>query len=236
MDVTADLVFDAIGLAGVAFYVSAYAALQGGFIRGSGFTYTFMNLIAASLVLVSLTNNFNLSSAIIQTTWITISVFGLTRYFILHHSTKLTADEAALARSKLPTIAKPLARKLFLAGSWEELATETVIATEGEELSALIYLLLGEADVTHGGQKVGALESDSFIGELTCFDGGRATATVTLSSPSRIFRIASKDLIKLCDRNPELRAEIEQAIRKDTGIKLVAANTRMSEPDSWANA
>lgn len=236
MDNTPALFFDAVGLAGVVFYITAYGALQGGFLRGNGYIYTTMNLIAAVLVLVSLTNNFNLSSALIQIMWIAISVFGLARYFILYHSTRLTPEEAAFARSKLPDIAKPLVRTFFLAGRWSNLPPGTVIATEGEELSALVYLLLGEAEVRHRGKNVGQLKSDMFVGELTCFDGGRATATVALTSPARVFRIASKDLVKLGQRTPELRAAIEQAIRRDTGLKLVAANTKLSSPKSWVEA
>lgn len=228
MDATTSQIFNAIGLMGVLFYVSAYAALQAGFIRGNGYTYTILNLIAASLVLVSLTYNFNLSSAVIQTIWIAISVFGLVRHFILHHSTKLTADEAAFARSKLPGIPKPLARRLFLAGTWEDLQPGTVIATEGKELGALVYLLLGEAVVSHGSEKIGQLKSDSFIGELTCFDGGYASATVTVQSTARIFHIGSKNLIKLCGRHPDLRVALEKAIRRDTGMKLIASNGRLS--------
>jgi hypothetical protein len=228
MDDSANLIFDAIGMTGVFFYITAYAALQAGFLKGGGYTYTIMNLIAASLVLVSLTNNFNLSSAIIQITWIVISVFGLTRYFILHHSTRLTPEEAAFARSKLPTIPKPLVRNFFQSGSWVDLEPGTIIATEGKELGALIYLLLGEAEVENGKQPVGLVGSDSFIGELTCFDGGTATATVTATSPTRVFRIPAATLIKLCSRNPEFRIEIERSIRKDTGLKLVAANARIS--------
>jgi hypothetical protein len=230
------LIFDAIGLAGVAFYITAYAALQGGLIRGNGYTYTCMNLIAAALVLVSLTNNFNLSSAIIQMTWIAISVFGLARYFILHHSIKLTAEEAAFVRSKLPTISKPLARRFFQAGTWEDIQAGTVIATEDKPLRALVYLLLGEAKVTLGGKSVGQIRADDFIGEMTCLNGGLATATVTATGPSRIFRISSKALIRLCNRNPELTVAIEQAARKDIGLTLVAANTLMTGPSSSAQA
>lgn len=236
METTSVLIFDVIGLTGVVFYIAAYAALQFGLLKGNGYTYTIMNLIAATLVLVSLSNDFNLSSAIIQTTWIAISVFGLTRYFILHHSTKLSAEEAAFARSKLPNIPKPMVRQFFLAGSWADLNSGTVLATEGEDLNALVYLLLGEADVSHGGHTVATLKADSFVGELTCFDGGRATATVTLNTPARVFKIASRDLAKLCNRNAELKVEIEQAIRRETGIKLVAANSRLRGDASRAEA
>lgn len=207
--------------------MSAYAALQGGFIRGNGYTYKILNLIAASLVLVSLTYNFNLSSAIIQTTWIAISVFGLLRYFILHHSTKLTADEAAFARSKLPDLPKPLVRSLFLAGTWQDLQPGAVIATEGKELGALVYLLIGEAVVSHGGEKIALLKSDPFIGELSCFDDGSASATVTVQSMARVFNMGSKNLINLCGRQPDLRVAVEKAIRRDIGMKLIASNGQM---------
>jgi hypothetical protein len=230
MEIPSALLFDGIGLVGVALYIGAYAGLQFGFIKGSGYTYTILNMTAAAMVLVSLYNNFNLSSAIIQMTWIAISIFGLTRHFILHHSTKLTADEATFARSKLPSLSKTMVRKLFLAGEWQDLPAGTVIVKEGEKLSALVYLLLGEADVTHEREAVGALSSDSFVGELTCFDDGCASATVTLRSPARVFRISSKKLNGLCNRYPELKVEVEQAIRKDTGAKLMAANSRLSQP------
>lgn len=92
----------------------------------------------------------------------------------------------------------------------------------------LVYILLGEAEVRVSGHSVGTLRSDSFIGELTCFNGGAASATVTVTSPTRVFRISSASLVKLCARSLELRIEIVQAIRKDTGIKLVAANVQLS--------
>lgn len=229
MDDSSAFLFDSVGLVGVAFYIGAYAALQIGLLRGSGTPYTILNMIAAMLVLVSLTNNFNLSSAVIQITWIAISVFGLTRHFILHHSTRLSAEESAFIRSKLPQISRPLARKLFKAGAWSDLDQGTVIATQDRELGALVYLLLGEAEVTHNGQPVGHIQSDTFIGELTCLDGGVATASVTVKSPSRVFRISSKALQKLCSLNPDLHVAFEKSIRKDTGLKLVAANALLSQ-------
>lgn len=236
MDPKANGMFDAIGLMGVVLYVGAYAALQAGFLKGSSYTYTIMNLMAAALILVSLTNEFNLSSAIIQTTWIAISISGLTRHFILHHSTRLSPEEAAFARSKLPMLPRPLLRRFFLAGAWADAEPGTVVATEGEALDALVYILLGEAEVSVRGHPVGTLRSDSFIGELTCFDGGAASATVTVTSPARVFRVSSAVLVKLCARSPDLRIEIVNAIRKDTGIKLLAANVQLSGRTANAGA
>ncbi len=73
-------IYDIIGLLGVGFYVFSYGALQFGKIDGNSLRYCALNGLAASLVLISLLNDFNLASAIIQIVWITVSLCGLLRY------------------------------------------------------------------------------------------------------------------------------------------------------------
>lgn len=69
--------YTAIGLGGVAFYVSSYALVQVSKMDGNGVVYSAMNVIAASMVLVSLFKDFNLASMVTQVTWICIGVGGL---------------------------------------------------------------------------------------------------------------------------------------------------------------
>ncbi|WP_299413475.1 cyclic nucleotide-binding domain-containing protein [uncultured Sulfitobacter sp.] len=228
MDQTFSSMFDIIGLFGVGFYVAAYAALQIGLVRGTGYIYILLNLAAASFVLVSLTNDFNLSSAIIQITWIAISLFGLSRTFLLLHSTHLTAEEAEFAKSKTPGLTKPSVRKFFDAGLWVEYLHDTDVTTEGAPLSGLIYLQSGSANVSLGGNIVGQLHGGAFVGELTCFDGGPTTASVTIAAGSRVFRISTDALNALCKRNEDLKSALESAMRSDTRTKLVAANQMLN--------
>ncbi len=72
-----DLVYRIAGLVGFFFYMSSFAALQFKWLDGQGLTYSLMNIAAASLVLISLTNEFNLASALIQVSWIVIGCVGL---------------------------------------------------------------------------------------------------------------------------------------------------------------
>lgn len=51
--------------------------LQLGLVDGNGIRYSIAKVIAAALVLVSLTDEFNLASALIQVIWIVIGVSGL---------------------------------------------------------------------------------------------------------------------------------------------------------------
>lgn len=74
-----DIVLEAVGVAGVAIYLGSYALLNAGRIDSSGYAYALMNMIAACLVLVSLSVSFNLSSTLIQISWILISLYGIGR-------------------------------------------------------------------------------------------------------------------------------------------------------------
>ena len=70
-------IYTIVGLTGVAAYVAAYSALQLGVLDGNGVVYSVTNIVAASLVLVSLVEDFNLASAVTQVIWITVGVVGL---------------------------------------------------------------------------------------------------------------------------------------------------------------
>lgn len=66
-----------IGVGGFLFYLFAFGAVQLGQLDGNSATYSVLNIFAASLVGLSLLAEFNLSSALIQASWITIGVTGL---------------------------------------------------------------------------------------------------------------------------------------------------------------
>ena len=68
----------AFGLIGVVGYIGCFASLQLGLIDGNGRFFAMMSVINASLVLVSLMEQFNLPAAIIQISWITFGLIGLT--------------------------------------------------------------------------------------------------------------------------------------------------------------
>lgn len=69
--------YTAAGIAGFLAYVVAYGLLQVGRLDGNGVPYTLLNILAATLVLVSLLRDFNLASALIQVTWISLGLVGL---------------------------------------------------------------------------------------------------------------------------------------------------------------
>jgi len=72
-----DHLFRGAGLFGFFLYMASFAALQFRVIEGQGLMYPALNVLAASLVLASLTVEFNLASALIQIGWIVIGCAGI---------------------------------------------------------------------------------------------------------------------------------------------------------------
>ena len=70
-----------IGFSGVALLIVTYALLQLERIDPKGFWYSFLNLIVAILVTVSLVYTPNLPSLVIEFFWFIISLYGIIMYF-----------------------------------------------------------------------------------------------------------------------------------------------------------
>jgi len=71
--------FDLIGNFGVVIIVLCYLGLQLERMRSTDLSYSLLNAAGAVLILISLTENFNLSAVIIEIFWIAISVIGIAK-------------------------------------------------------------------------------------------------------------------------------------------------------------
>ena len=65
------------GLIGVAGYIGSFMAIQFRVMCGNSCAFSLLNILSAAFVLISLTEHFNLASALIQISWIVIGVSGL---------------------------------------------------------------------------------------------------------------------------------------------------------------
>lgn len=217
--------FEMLGLAGVVVYLGSYAALQSGLLRGSGYTYAIANLVAASLVLTSLMNSFNLSSAIIQVAWITISIAGIIRLYYIRNSMKLSARERLLIDASLPDLENDQARNLFKAGKWQSLKSGNILANEDFPVSHLHIICDGRISVFKHSNRVAQLSSGDFIGEITCFNGENATGTAITASDCVVFSIEVANLKKVAPQGSALRQSIEASIAENLRSKLARQNT-----------
>jgi CRP-like cAMP-binding protein len=215
-----------IGVAGVLLYLGSYAALQLGFLHGQTYTCAGLNALAAGCVLFSLSSSFNLPSALIQISWITISLAGILRLYVtglIAARIPFSDDERAFLSSKLPALPKQQARRLLDAGYWIDGEPGSVLAQEGKPVGELAYLARGEAAVSLDSHVNGYCRDDTFIGELTCMTGAPATATDTIAAPSRYFCIGVASLRQLATPHSALRQALEDSFASDTRKKLVMA-------------
>lgn len=197
-------VANTIGLFGVSVYLGSYALLQLGILRGQSYSYAALNLLAASSVLFSLIPAFNLSSALIQVSWIIISVVGMTRLYLMTKLARDTEEEARFVAAQLPDLPRHLARKFLNAGDWSDMPVGTVLTIEGKPVARLVYLSEGQIEISVNDEFIGYSSNPSFIGELSFSEGGPATATAVVSKPSRCFSIDADKLRHFLKRNPEI--------------------------------
>lgn len=217
-----------LGLAGVAVYIGAYFALQAGLVKGQGYAYAGLNTIAACLVLISLAKNFNLPSAVIQVTYISISIFGMVRFYLLTQHIRFSDEEAGVLAMALPDVSKLQCRRFLDLGFWKDEPAGTVLTGEGEAVRQLYFLVSGGADVNVSGNSVAHLDPPALVGEMAVVMKLPASATVTLTGPSRLLCIEAGVLEVFLHRNPAVRHALDSRIANHIGAKLSRSNAALS--------
>lgn len=215
------------GLIGVAVYLGSFAALQVGLLGGNSNGYTIANLVAASLVLTSLFAEFNMASALIQISWIIISLTGLTRRWLGKRRLRFSPEETDFLSACNLDLPKAVARRLMDAGTWSDAVSGQRLLVEREPVANLFYVLKGRVRVSLGGQHLADFRQ-GFLGEINISTGLPASATVTVVEASRIFTIPRHALVKLMKTDNELLVALSCSMLTDTGRKLVAQNNRLT--------
>jgi len=213
------------GVLGVLLYLAAYGALQLGFLRGSSWRYTVLNMIAAASILFSLLENWNLFSALIQIFWILISIIGLSRRLWLRSQLDFSAEDTGFLATHLPTLPPIEAHRITRLGVWGDRPPGARLARQGEEVGGLLYLAQGRAAVEVDGRQVASLGPGALVGEMTLMHGGAATADVTVTEAARVLVLPRAGLLTQVDRSPEIALALGHALQVEVQSKLMAMNT-----------
>jgi hypothetical protein len=76
-----DILFNLIGLTGMASFLFAYLMLQRGRWTHDSYIYLMVNLAGAILILISLWHDWNLSAFLLECAWAAISSWGLWKLY-----------------------------------------------------------------------------------------------------------------------------------------------------------
>lgn len=210
------------GLAGVGIYILAYGLLQAGLLRGTGYLYPALNLGAALLLLVSLSEAFNLSAALVQGCWVAISLYGLARRFLRDRHICMTPEEEALVRAAFPRLSREQARRVLDTGLWRNVAPGETLTQEGAPVTTLFHITQGLVEVEQGGVIVARLDH-GFVGEIQGLRQGPASATVRATEALRCFAFSGSALAALLARDSDLRAAVLDDLHSDTARKLTGS-------------
>jgi CRP-like cAMP-binding protein len=127
---------------------------------------------------------------------------------------RFTADVPTASPSDLAIV--PLFRSLSdselaeIAGWFEakEVAKGVRLAGEGVTGHSFFIIGEGEAAVTAGGRDVALLGPGDFFGEMALLGHGRRRATVTTTSPTRVFVLFGDDFRRLQAQHPDIAGRL----------------------------
>ena len=221
--------YDIAGFIGVGLYIGSYGALQIGLLRGDSYSYALVNGVAAACILASLAESFNLSSAIIQVTWITISLIGVVRLYIINSRLRFTEDEAFFLQKAMPDLSKIDARKFLDISLAIEGEAGVQLTQQGEPIQHLVYLVEGEAKVFSGGVEVATVGPGNYIGDVTYLMAEPATATVKLATNARYLSFEADNLRKFLDKNAAVRRQLEESAADNLRRKLTSTTQQVAD-------
>ena len=227
---------NAIGIVGVSLYIANYTALQTGLVRGQGYVYPTVCLIAASCVLASLMQDFNLSSAVIQITWIAISIIGITRMYVLGITSRFSDQERLFIRHMANGLAEHRARALLDMGMWLNADPGTALTREGQPVDHLSFVATGTANVIVAGKTIATSDAGMAIGEITYLSGEPATATVEVAEKMHLIRFEADKLRAFLHKNQDIGAVLEQNMANHLRSKLVSMSETASQAPVPASA
>lgn len=227
---------DLMGILGVLLYVSAYFCLQIGVLKGDGYTFPLLNLVASASILISLSQDFNAYSATVEIAWSVISIIGLTRIYLVHRLIQLNEEESKVAGILIHRLKKDRARKVLKLGRFEDVAAGTELAEEGKPVRNFTVILSGRCRIERDGTEIASIGAGALVGELTYATGAPATASVIVDVASRLFRIECDTLRQFLASNPDVAMEMELNSASDIRAKLSATTMKLSGLHSVAPA
>lgn len=91
---------------------------------------------------------------------------------------------------------------------------DDLIIEEGERGDALYIITHGAVQVFMGNQYISELRDGEFFGEMALLGDHVRTATVKAKMPTRLLRLARRDVLRLAQSEPELKNRLAEAGRK----------------------
>jgi hypothetical protein len=169
------------------------------------------------------------AEAIWSAALVTLALVLVGRKLWRDSAVRFTPDEQHMMDSLFDGLPRSRARHLVDQGVWISGKAGDTLTREGEPVDHLYYLAEGDARVFCRGVEVGHCGAGDLIGELTVLSGETATATVTLTRPSRFWCAPAEDLRPYVEAHEDIRRAIEHGFATVLKAKLRASNRTIAE-------
>ena len=87
-----------------------------------------------------------------------------------------------------------------------------ILCTEGQSGGDFFVLISGAAEVTRGTRRISNMTLGDFFGEIALVDGGKRTATVTTTAPSRCLVLGPRQFQNVLHQNPDIAHSVMKAL------------------------
>lgn len=223
MELTWDSAFSPGGLVGH----FAYVLLVGSMLMRS---ITVLRVLVIASATVAIVYSIYWLRDPVSTFWesllVVVNVVQIARQWHANRRAKFSPEEQQLVAERLSSLSRSDARHVLNMGVWVDGTPGTILTTQGDPVQHLVYLVAGEVDIHSDGTRVGACVPGNFVGEMSVLDGGPASATATVATPSRYWLIPAQHLRDLHRSNPDIAAAFELGIARDLRTKIISANQR----------
>lgn len=138
----------------------------------------------------------------------------------------MAKDEKLEILRRVPLFSRIQGKELLRLGMLAnevDLPKGRVLMREGQRGEEMFIVVEGEASVERGGRTVATRRAGEFFGEIALVDGGPRTATVTLTTDSRLLVLGRREFQTVLEEFPNVRLRVLEAL---------AARVRSAEPDS----
>jgi hypothetical protein len=141
---------------------------------------------------------------------------------------RFSTEEDAFVSEHLEGLSPSRCRRFLDLGRWENLSEGTVLIVQDQPPDFLSYLATGYASVAVDDRIIADLKPKHYVGEMSFLGNNTASATVTLSAPSRVWRVETAKLERLRDDHPTIWSALEASFAHDMRRKIVIGNAAAS--------
>jgi hypothetical protein len=139
-------------------------------------------------------------------------------------SARFSTEEADFVAARLAGLSPGRCRHLLDLGRWDDLPAGAQLTAQGQPPDFLVYLAAGEASVEVDGQEVTRISPGHYIGEMSVFGDGLASADVRLLAPARVWRVEPDKIARLKEDRPTIANALQAGMAQDMRNKIVASN------------